>query len=152
MYNITQFVEQQKKALDDNDITKAVSLLAELESHLAKKRGWNSLRTNSLASYEELYAKLEDMNHVLSPSGKSTMGQLIRIFQCCQDYGISLEFLDVPANLHKYREASNYLNVIISKDASDAVIKRELLDAISHIKSDKNRDETRSWVMAIHTV
>ena len=146
MYNLTQFVDLQNKALTDGDIKEAQRLLTELETHLERKQSWQRLRTNEPESYDVLYTELKDLSQVLSPAARSTMRQLIRIFQCCQDHSISLEFLDVPANLHKYREASSYLNVIITKHASDDEIKSELLEAIRHIKSDKNRDETRSWV------
>ena len=146
MYTVTQFVDLQNKALGDNDITEAQRLLTELETHLEKKHGWHWLRTNEPDSYDVLYTKLKDLGQVLLPAGKSTMRQLVSIFKWCEDHDISLAYLDVSENLHKYREATAYLIRIINNDATTCEIKREVLDAIRRIKSDKNRDLTRLWV------
>ena len=146
MYNLTQIVDPQNKALTDSDITEVQRLLTELETHLEKKRGWKWLRTNKPESYNELYTKLKDLGQVLLPAGKSTMRQLVSIFKWCEDHDISLAYLGVSENLHKYREATAYLIRIINNDATTCEIKREVLDAIRRIKSDKNRDLTRLWV------
>ena len=145
MTNTTQFVKRQKKAFAECDITEAKRLLTELGIHLEKKRGWNWLRSNEPESYNELYSRLKDMSEVLLPAGKSTMRQFVRIYKWCEEHGIELEFLDLSPNLHKYREATAYLTRVISKNTCDDEIKRELLETVNRIKSDKNRDGTRSW-------
>ena len=103
------------------------------------------LRSNEPESYNELYSRLKDMSEVLLPAGKSTMRQFVRIYKWCEDHGIKLEFLGLSPNLHKYREATAYLTRVISKNTCDDEIKREVLETVNRIKSDKNRDETRSW-------
>ena len=145
MTNLNEFVKQHKKALNKKDIKEAQRLLTKLKKELKKQQSWDYLRSNKPESYKQLYRKLRDTSESLSPSGKSIMRQLIRIFTWCEKHKISLPYLDVSANLHKYREDTSYLIRIITKDANDAEIKRELGDAISRIKADKNRDVTRSW-------
>jgi hypothetical protein len=44
MYNITQFVEQQRKALEAGDIKDAKNHLTELESYVVKRHAWQTLR------------------------------------------------------------------------------------------------------------
>ena len=70
------------------------------------------------------------------------MKQLIKIFRSCRDHGISLDELDTPHNLHKYREAAAKLNEIVSGESE---IREQLEAAIETIKSHSNRADTRAW-------
>jgi len=145
MYNLKKYVKRQKKAFAKGDITEARRLLTKFEKALKKQQAWYYLRSNEIVSYKQLYRKLRYMSESLSSSGKSVMTQLIRIFQWCEEHHISLAYLDVSANLHKYREATAHLIGIIAQDATIAKIKADLFEAINRLKADMDRDVTRSW-------
>ena len=134
MFNLEKFVKRQKKAFAKGDIAEAQGLLTKLKKDLKKQQSWENLRSNKPDSYKQLYRKLHDMSQSLSPSGKSTMKQIISIFQWCEKHHISLVYLKVAANLHKYREATAYLIGVNSQDATLAKIKADLLEAINRHK------------------
>ena len=54
-------------------------------------------------------------------------------------------------DLHKYNEALGYLFKLITKNIWNAEIKLVFFKATRRIKSDKNRDETRSWTRTKRT-
>jgi hypothetical protein len=145
MYNLTQFIEQQRRALEAGDINKAIQLLSVVETYTMKRKTWHSLKYNEPESYAELYFKLGAGFAVLRSTGKYTLQHLLRFFRWCENHDIALEDLAVSQNLYKYRDITAYLISTINRDADIADIKQDVLDVINRIKADKNRDETRSW-------
>ena len=142
MIALTSFAEKQRVALEAGDVDKALRLLRKLEGRIEKAKAWGWLRSNEPESYEQLIDKLKQSRKGRSASGRTEINQLRRIFRSCRDHDISLVELDVPSNLHKYREAAAKLNEIV---AGESEIREQLEAAIETIKSHSNRADTRAW-------
>ena len=140
MIELTVFAERQRATLEAGEVDEALQLLSGLEDQIENTKAWGWLRSNEPESYEQLVDKLEQSRQGRSASGRTEMKQLITIFESCRDYGISLVELDVPNNLHKYREAAAKLNAIVSGRSEI-----NLEAAIETIKSHSSRADTRAW-------
>jgi len=87
--------------------------------------------------------KHRDVEHI------GSLGDLMgeKVFEWCGDHGIELADLQVPAHLHKYREAVAHMYQIIGEENgdSDEPKVRKMREAIARIKSDPDRNATRAW-------
>jgi len=145
MLRLTEFVDQQRTALQKKDVELALQLLAELEEHLQKTRSWHDLRTNPPETYPQLVAKLKDIGEVREASGRTEMKQLIRVFEWCEAHDIALAELEVSSHLHKYVEAAAYLNDLIESATDAADMRQRILNTIGRLKADRHRSDTRRW-------
>jgi len=141
MTKLTEFVAQQRAALEGNDVTTALQLLDDLEAHLAKVNSWHDLRTNPPQSYDQLVAKLEDTKTVRAASGRTEINQLIQVFRWCEAHDIPLAEFGIPVHLPKYVEAASHLKNLIANESDAADIRA----AIEHIKADRHKTDTRAW-------
>jgi hypothetical protein len=137
---LAKFAKRQRVALESENVDKALRLLRKLEARIEETKAWGWLRSNEPESYEQLIDKLKQSSKGRSASGRTEMKQLIRIFESCEAHGISLDELDAPNNLHKYREAAAKLNAIVSGRSQ-----MNLEEAIETIKSHSCRADTRAW-------
>ena len=145
MTKLAEFAAQQRAALEGNDVTTALQLLDDLEAYLAKVNSWRDLRTNPPQSYDQLVAKLEDVQAVRAASGRTEMSQLVQVFRWCQAHDITLAELGISTHLPKYVEAASYLKNLIANEADTADTKSKLLTAIARIKADYQKSDTRAW-------
>ena len=141
MTKLTEFVAQQRAALEGNDTTTALQLLDNLEANLAKINSWHDLRTNAPESYDQLIAKLEDTKTVRAASGRTEISQLIQVFRWCAAHDIALAELEVSVHLPKYLEAASYLKNLIATESDAADIRA----AVERIKADRQKADTRAW-------
>ncbi len=107
---------------------------------------WHWLRNNQPESYEQLIGKLEQAaSRSLSSGGQIELRQLVGVFECCEEHGIELADLEVPAHLHKYREAVAHLSRICDSDEPDQSKVQAMRETVGRIKSDPSRRATRAW-------
>ena len=143
---LTDLLTEQRAALEAGNTAQALDILDQIERELSKANAWEWLTTQEPESYDQLCQKLEDARDGLSPAGRCTLGQLIRVFRWCEAHDVSLTDIKFPIHASKYREACSYLKDIVTRDADEEEIKRELLDAIEHIQGLETRRETREWL------
>ncbi len=107
---------------------------------------WHWMRNNQPGSYEQLIEKLERAaSRSLSSGGQTELRQLVRVFEWCEEHGIELADLEVPAHLHKYREAVAHLSRICDGDEPDQSKVQAMRETVGRIKSDPSRRATRAW-------
>lgn len=141
MTKLAEFVAQQRAALEGNDVATALQLLYDLEAYLAKVNSWRDLRTNPPQSYDQLIAKLEDVQAVRAASGRTEMSQLVQVFRWCEAHDIPLAELEISVHLPKYVEAASHLKNLIANESDAADIRA----AIERIKADRQKADTRAW-------
>ena len=143
---LNDLLAEQRTALEAGNMAQALDILDQIEREVSKANAWDWLTTHEPESYDQLCSKLEDARYGLSPAGRSTLGQLKRVFRWCGKHDILLADIEFPIHSSKYREACSYLNGIITRDADEEEIRRDLLDAIEHIQGLGTRRETRQWI------
>lgn len=143
---IHQLLDRQETALKENDTSKALRLLKEMRDELEKQNAWQWLRTNEPEDYDQLTSKLAQARKVRDQSGKVKLRQLIEVFEWCEAYGIPVEYLRTPDNLHKYWDVSPLMNDIINNDdLSEETKYTRLIDVIERVQAHATRRETRQW-------
>ncbi|HQE93483.1 MAG TPA: hypothetical protein PLH19_11430 [Anaerolineae bacterium] len=141
MTKLAEFAAQQRAALEGNDVPAVLRLLDDLDAYLAKANSWREVRSNPPQNYDQLIARLEDVQTVRAASGRTEINQLIQVLRWCEAHDIALAELGVSVHLPKYVEAASYLKNLIATKSDAADIRA----AIERIKADRKKADTRAW-------
>jgi DNA-directed RNA polymerase subunit F len=149
---INELLKEQRGALKDEDIPKAVEILDKMEKEIETEDAWEWLRKNDPKSYKRLIEKLKQGQESLTPnSGSRTeLGHLTDFFVWRQKHGIELsEFGEISKHLHRYREAVAHLRQLSSNPEPTSAEIKKVKEAITQITKDPSRQATREWTRSL---